>query len=312
MLQHFTGSKQHNVALRENAVRRKLSISEYGVQDVESGKVYTDRTEEALYKRLGYAWIPPELRENMGELEAAREDRLPQLLELGDIRGDLHSHSTWSSDGKNTIEEMAHEARRLGRAYLAVTDHSHYLREGRLEAQNRELDAVQERLGRFKLLKGIEVNIKADGSVDVPDDVLAERDWVMASVHSGFDKDLTERVLAAMDNRHIDCIGHLTGRKLNRRAPAGVDLERIVEKALETGTFLEINAQPDRLDLRDAHARLAGEAGVKIAISSDSHQISALSNLEFGVAQARRAWLGPEQILNARPWGEVKRLLKRS
>ena len=312
LLQHFTGSKQHNVALRENAVRRKLSISEYGVQDVESGKVYTDRTEEALYKRLGYVWIPPELRENMGELEAAREDRLPQLLELGDIRGDLHSHSTWSSDGKNTIEEMAREARRLGRAYLAVTDHSHYLREGRLEAQNRELDAVQERLGRFKLLKGIEVNIKADGSVDVPDDVLAERDWVMASVHSGFDKDLTERVLAAMDNRHIDCIGHLTGRKLNRRAPAGVDLERIVEKALETGTFLEINAQPDRLDLRDAHARLAGEAGVKIAISSDSHQISALSNLEFGVAQARRAWLGPEQILNARSWGEVKRLLKRS
>ena len=311
LLQHFTGSKQHNVALREEAVRRKLSISEYGVQEVETGKMHTDRTEEGLYKRLGYGWIPPELRENMGELEAARERKLPQLVELADIRGDMHTHSTWSSDGKNTIEEMAREARRLGRTYLVVTDHSHYLREGRMEAQSREIDKLQEGLGRFKLLKGVEANIKADGSIDVADEALAQRDWVMASVHSGLSKDLTERVLAAMENPHVDCIGHLTGRKLNRRAPADVDLERVVEKALETGTFLEINAQPDRLDLRDAHARLCGEAGVKIVISSDGHQLSALSNLEFGVAQARRAWLGPNQILNTRPWGEVKKLLKK-
>jgi len=311
LLHHFTGSKQHNVALREEAVRRKLSISEYGIQDTETGEVFTDKTEKAMYKRLGYPWIPPELRENMGELEAAREGRLPKLVELADVRGDLHSHSTWSSDGKNTIEEMAREAKRLGRSYIAVTDHSHYLRDGRLEAQSIEIDKVQESLGRFKLLKGVEANIRADGSVDVDDEVLAERDWVMASVHSGFDKDLTERVLSAMDNPHVDCIGHLTGRKLNRRGPADVDLERVVEKALETGTFLEINAQPDRLDLRDAHARLAGEAGVKIVISSDSHEIPALSNLEFGVAQARRAWLGPDQILNTRPWGEVKKLLKK-
>jgi DNA polymerase (family 10) len=311
LLHHFTGSKQHNVALREEAVRRKLSISEYGIQNTETGEVFTDKTEEAMYKRLGYPWIPPELRENMGELEAARERRLPQLVELADIRGDLHSHSTWSSDGKNTIEEMAREAKRLGRTYIAVTDHSHYLRNGRLEAQGKEIDKVQKKLGRFKLLKGVEANIRADGSVDVDDAVLADRDWVMASVHSGFDKDLTQRVLSAMDNPHVDCIGHLTGRKLNRREPADVDLERIVEKALETGTFLEINAQPDRLDLRDAHARLAGEAGVKIVISSDSHEIPALSNLEFGVAQARRAWLGPDQILNTRPWGEVKKLLKK-
>ena len=311
LLHHFTGSKQHNVALREEAVRRKLSISEYGIQDTETGEVFTDKTEEAMYKRLGYPWIPPELRENMGELEAAREGVLPQLVELADIRGDLHSHSTWSSDGKNTIEEMAGEAKRLGRSYIAVTDHSHYLRDGRLEAQSKEIDKVQKTLGRFKLLKGVEANIRADGSVDVDDDVLADRDWVMASIHSGFDKDLTERVLSAMDNPNVDCIGHLTGRKLNRREPADVDLERIVERALETGTFLEINAQPDRLDLRDAHARLAGEAGVKIVISSDSHEIPALSNLEFGVAQARRAWLGPDQILNTRPWGEVKKLLKK-
>jgi DNA polymerase (family X) len=311
LLQHFTGSKAHNVALREEAVRKKISISEYGIQDTESGEVFTDKTEEAMYERLGYPWIPPELRENMGELEAAREGRLPQLVELADIRGDLHTHSTWSSDGKNTIEEMAREAKRLGRTYLVVTDHSHYLREGRIDAQNREIDKLQAKLGRFKLLKGIEANIRADGAVDVADDVLAERDWVMASVHSGFDKDLTERVLAAMENPNVDCIGHLTGRKLNRRGPADVDIERVVEKALETGTFLEINAQPDRLDLRDAHARLAGEAGVKIVISSDAHELPALSNLEFGVAQARRAWLGPEHVLNTRPWGSVKKLLKK-
>jgi DNA polymerase (family X) len=311
LLHHFTGSKQHNVALREEAVRRKLSISEYGIQDTETGEVFTDKTEEAMYKRLGYPWIPPELRENMGELEAARDGRLPELVELGDLRGDLHSHSTWSSDGKNTIEEMALHARGLGHAYLAVTDHSHYLREGRLEAQSKEIDALQTGLGRFRLLKGIEVNIRPDGSLDVPDEILAEREWVMASVHSAFDRDLTDRVLAAMENPHVDCIGHLTGRKLNRRGPADVDLERVVEKAVETRTFLEINAQPDRLDLRDAHARLAGEAGVKIAISSDAHQVSALENLEFGVAQARRAWLGPEQILNTRPWGDLKRLLKK-
>ncbi len=311
LLHHFTGSKQHNVALREEAVRRHLSISEYGIQNTETGEVFTDKTEVAMFKRLGYPWIPPELRENMGELEAAREGRLPELVELDDIRGDLHSHSTWSSDGKNTIEEKAREAKRLGRMYIAVTDHSHYLRDGRLEAQSKEIDKVQKTLGRFKLLKGVEANIRADGSVDVDDEVLADRDWVMASIHSGFDKDLTERVLSAMDNPNTDCIGHLTGRKLNRREPADVDLERIVERALETGTFLEINAQPDRLDLRDAHARLAGEAGVKIVISSDSHEIPALSNLEFGVAQARRAWLGPDQILNTRPWGEVKKLLKK-
>ena len=312
LLQHFTGSKAHNVALREDAVRRKLSVSEYGVQDTETGEVFTDREEATLYERLGYAWIPPELRENMGELEVAREGNLPELVELGQIRGDLHSHSTWSQDGKNTIEEMAREAKRLGRSYLAVTDHSHYLREGRVGAQNRELEAVQQRLGRFRLLRGIEVNIRPNGEVDVDDDVLKERDWVMASVHSAFDRDLTARVLAAMDNPHVDCIGHLTGRKLNRRGPADIDLERVVEKALETGTFLEINAQPDRLDLRDAHARLAGEAGVKIVISSDAHEVPALSNLEFGVAQARRAWLGPEQILNTRPWGEIKKLLKKA
>ena len=310
VLQHFTGSKDHNIALREDAQRRGLSISEYGVTEVESGEVVTHATEDELYEFLGYAPIPPELREGTHEIGAAREGELPELVELGHLRGEMHCHSTWSADGKNTLEEMALTAKSRGYRFLCITDHSHYLRDGRLEAQSKEIDKVQKKLGRFKLLKGVEANIRADGSVDVDDEVLADRDWVMASIHSGFDKDLTERVLAAMDNPNVDCIGHLTGRKLNRREPADVDLERVVERALETGTFLEINAQPDRLDLRDAHARLAGEAGVKIVISSDSHEIPALSNLEFGVAQARRAWLGPDQILNTRPWGEVKKLLK--
>jgi DNA polymerase (family X) len=310
LLQHFTGAKAHNVAMREAAVKRGLSISEYGVQETESGKVFTSETEEELYDYLGYQFIPPELRENHGELEAARTGDLPALVEASDLRGDLHSHSTWSADGKNTIAEMASAARKRGYAYLAVTDHSHYLREGRLQAQWKEIDALQGTLGRFRILKGVEVNIRADGSLDLEDDQLAACDWVMASVHSSLDRNVTERVLAAMDSPHVDCIGHLTGRKLNRRAPADVDFDRVLEKALETGTFLEINSQPDRLDLRDTHARAAGEAGVKLTVSSDGHRLSALDFVEIGIAQARRAWLTSEQVLNTRPWGEIKRLKK--
>ncbi len=311
LLQHFTGSKAHNVALREDAVRRKLSISEYGIQDGESGTVFTAREEAAVYERLGYQFIAPELRENAGELEAARRGELPVLVERGDLRGDLHSHTTWSQDGKSTLVEMVEAAVARGHSYLAVTDHSHSLREGRLEAQAEEIDALAGRFLPFRIIKGIEVNIRADGSVDVPDEVLAERDWVMASVHSRFDEDLTERVLAAMENPHVDCIGHLTGRKLNVRPAADVAIERVIEKALETGTFLELNAQPNRLDLRDAHARLAGEAGVKVAISTDAHVVAALDHLEIGVAQARRAWLTREQVLNSRSWPELEELLAR-
>ena len=296
LLQHFTGSKHHNVALREDAVRRGLSISENGVKEVESGEIFKTGSEEALYEFLGYQYIAPELRENMGELEAARN-------------GDLHSHSTWSSDGKNTIEEMAAEAKSRGYSYLAVTDHSHYLREGRLEQQDREIEALNETLGRFRLLKGIEVNIRADGSLDVDDETLAGRDWVVASLHTAFDKNPTERVLAAMENPNVDCIGHLTARKINRRGPADIDLGRVFETALATKTFLEINSQPDRLDLRDAHARAAGEAGVLLSISSDAHSTNALAYPELGVGQARRAWLTKEQVLNTRTWPQIKKLL---
>jgi DNA polymerase (family 10) len=310
LLQHFTGSKHHNVALREDAVRRGLSISENGVKDAESGEIFKTGSEEELYEFLGYQYIPPELRENLGELEVARNGDLPPLVELSDLRGDLHSHSSWSSDGKNSLEEMAEAAKSRGYSYLAVTDHSHYLREGRLEAQDAEIDALNEGLGRFRLLKGIEVNIRADGSLDVDDETLAARDWVVASLHTAFDRSPTERVLAAMENPHVDCIGHLTARKINRRGPADIDLGRVFETALATKTFLEINSQPDRLDLRDAHARAAGEAGVLLAVSSDAHSTRALAYPELGVGQARRAWLTKEQVLNTRTWPQIKKLLR--
>ena len=312
LLQHFTGSQAHNLALREDAVRRGLSVSEYGVRDAESGEVFTARTEEELYEHLGYAFIPPELRENRGELEAARRGALPTLVELDDVRGDLHCHSSWSADARNTIEEMARGAAARGLTYLALTDHAHYLRDGRLEDQDAEIDAVNERVAPFRVLKGIEVSIRADATLDMPDDVLAERDWVVASLHGAFERTPTERVLAAMENPHVDCIGHLTARKINRRGPADIDLERVIEKALETGTFLEINSQPDRLDLSDVNARAAAEAGLTIAVTSDSHEVGALEFLELGVAQARRGWLTKEQVLNTRTWPQLRRLRKRS
>lgn len=309
LLQHFTGSKDHNVALREEAVRRGFSVSEYGITTVETGEVFSAEDEEAVYAHLGYAYIPPELRENGGELAAAREGTLPALVERADLRGDLHSHSTWS-DGKASIAEMARAAQALGHEYLAMCDHSQRLREGRLERQWEEIDGLNEQLAPFCILKGIEVNIRANGELDVAADVLARLDWVMASVHTSFDKDPTDRVLHAMESPHVDCIGHLTSRRIGVRHPSAIEVERVVEKALETGTFLEVNSQPDRLDLRDANARLAGEAGVTLVISSDGHSTGALGYVELGVAQARRAWLTKTQILNTRPWREVEKLRK--
>jgi DNA polymerase (family 10) len=309
LLQHFTGSKEHNVALREDAVRRGFSVSEYSVTNVETGEEFTAADEDELYAHLGYAYIPPELRENGGELAAARNGTLPTLVKRGDLRGDLHSHSTWS-DGKATLEQMALAARALGHDYLAMCDHSPRLREGRLHAQWEEIDALNERLAPFRILKGIEVNIRANGELDVADDVLAELDWVMASVHTSFDKDPTERVLNAMQSPHVDCIGHLTSRRIGVRNPSTIEVEKVVEGALATGTFLEINSQPDRLDLRDANARLAGEAGVTLTISSDGHSANALRYVELGVAQARRAWLSKDQILNTRPWKAIEKLRK--
>ena len=311
LLQHFTGSKAHNVAVREDAVRRGLSVSEYGVTEVESGEVFTTQSEEELYERLGYQFIPPELRENAGELEAARKRELPALVEVSELRGDLHTHTHWSADGKNTLAEMVEAAKARGYAYYGITDHSHYLREGRMEAQAKEIEKVAKRVAPMRLLKGVEVNIKADGTLDVPDEVLAARDWAVASIHTAFDRDPTERILATMENPHVDCIGHLTGRKLSRREPMEIDIERVVAKAVETGTFLEINSQPDRLDLRDVNARVAGEAGARVVVSSDAHQVKALDYVEFGIAQARRAWLTADQVANTRTWPQLKKLLKK-
>jgi DNA polymerase (family 10) len=311
LLQHFTGSAEHNVALRERAVKQGLSISEYGVANTEDGSLFRTRDEAELYEHLGYQYVPPELRENLGELDAARKGELPELVELSDLRGDLHAHTTWSSDGKGSTEEMAQAAVARGYEYLAITDHSHYLRDGRLEAQWEEIEALNARLRPFRLLRGIEVNIRADGSLDVADETLAQLEWVVASLHTAFDRNPTERILAAMENPHVDSIGHPTARKINRRGPADVDLGRVFAKALETGTFVEINSQPDRLDLRDAHARAAGEAGVVLPVTSDAHSVRALGYVELGIGQARRGWLTKAQVLNTRPWREIQALCRR-
>ena len=308
VLQHFTGSKDHNVALREDSVRRGLSISEYGVTTVESGEVVTHASEEELYEYLGYPFIPPELRESGGELVVARNGALPELVQLSDLRGEMHCHSTWSSDGKGSIEEMAHRAKERGYAFMCLTDHSHYLRDGRLEAQWKEIEQVNARVKPFRVLRGIEVNIRADGSLDVADELLAELDWVVASLHTAFDRSPTERILGAIDNPHVDCIGHLTGRRILKRAGSEIDVERVVERAAKTRTALEINSQPDRLDMRDSHARLAGEAGVLIPITTDAHSTGALDYAELGVGLARRAWLTKEQVLNTRTWAQTEKL----
>jgi DNA polymerase (family X) len=309
LLQHFTGSKDHNVALREAAVRRGLSVSEYGIAEVESGEVHAFATEDEVYRFLGYDWIPPELRENCGELEAARSGELPKLVDLSDIKGDLHTHTTWS-DGKDTLEAMVARAVEKGYDYYAICDHSQRLRGDLLARQTEAIDALQE-LVPLRIVKGIEVNIRADGSLDVADEELAGREWVVASVHSSFDKDATGRVLAAMENQYVSCIGHVTNRKIGKREPAPVDVERVIEKAVETGTFLEINSQPDRLDLTDVHARAAREAGLKLVIDSDGHQLSALDYVELGVGQARRAWMTKDDVVNTRTWKQIERLRKK-
>ena len=310
LLQHFTGSKHHNVALREDAVRRGYSVSEYSVTEVESGTEHTFATEDEVYRFLGYDWIPPELRENGGELAAARRGELPALVELGDLRGDLHTHTTWS-DGKDSLEDMVAAARARGYAYYAVCDHSQRLRGELLHQQSEQIDALNELVAPFRILKGIEVNIKPDGTLDVSDEELATRDWVVASVHSRFDHNPTERVMAAMESPYVDVIGHATNRKIGKRAPSAVGVERLIEKALETGTFLEINSQPDRLDLTDVHARAAREAGLKLVIDSDGHEIGALDFVELGVGQARRAWLTKDDVLNTRTWKQIEKLRKR-
>jgi DNA polymerase (family 10) len=320
LLQHFTGSKAHNVQLREEAVGRGLSVSEHGITETESGDVQTCATEQEVYERLGYEYIEPELREGRGELKAAREGRLPQLVEIGDLKGDLHSHTTLS-DGRNSVEEMAEAARDRGYEYLAITDHSashgfgDHVTAERLWERIEEIRAWNDSYGRkdFRLLAGSEINIGLDGSLDYPDDLVAALDWVVASVHTSFnvsEKQMTERVLGAIENPNVDCIGHLTGRLIGRREPYGVDVEKVAEAAARTGTTIEINGNPNRRDLSDIHARLAAEAGVKIVLNTDAHGVETLDNMAYAVASARRAWLSADDVANTRGWTKFKKLLK--
>jgi DNA polymerase (family X) len=317
LLQHFTGSGKHNEALRTAAVKRGLHVSEYGIADDESGGSIACTTEEEVYERLGMQWIPPELRENRGELEAAREGRLPDLIELEDIRGDLHMHTTLS-DGHASIEEMAATARELGYDYVAITEHSATHGFGN-DVQPRELLQQMERIRGLEIegiavLPGTETNVMPDGTLDYADDVLEQLDWVIASLHTSFrvsEKEQTDRMLRAMEHPLVDAIGHPTGRLIERREAYALDIDRVIAKAVETGTFLEINANPDRRDLNDVYAKAAAEAGVMLVIDSDAHWPRTLPNMRYGVATARRAWLTAEQVANTRPWEEVDKLRKR-
>jgi DNA polymerase (family 10) len=323
LLQHFTGSGRHNAALREDAVRRGLHVSEYGVLEDSSGRTRTCAGEQELYELLGLAYIEPELREDRGELQAARLDGgegLPALVRLQDMRGDLHCH-TIASDGHNTIEEMALAARERGYEYLAITDHSAshgFGNEVSPAELPRQIERVRKANGRvegIELLAGSEVNILPDGSLDYEDELLAELDWVIASVHTGFaasEQKMTERMITAIEHPLVRAIGHPTGRLLERRAPYAVDLDAVFAAAAATGTMLEINGNPDRRDLSDIHARAAVRAGVRIVIDSDAHRVLTLENMRWGVASARRGWLTASDVANTRPWAALRELAKQA
>ncbi len=317
LLQHFTGSAAHNVQLREEAVAHGLSVSEHGITDSESGEVTLCEGEAEVYERLGYAYVEPELREGRGELKAAREGTLPDLVSLDDVRGDLHSHTTLS-DGRNTLEEMAAAGRGRGYGYMAITDHSashgfgDHVTAERLWRRIEEVREWNRGKRGFHLLAGSEVNIGLDGELDYPDDLVGSLDWVVASVHTSFSISpaaMTERVLTAIENPHVDCIGHLTGRLIGRREPYGIDVEAVVEAAARTGTLLEINGNPNRRDLSEHHARLAKEAGVTIVLNTDAHGVDTLDNMAYAVATARRAWLTADDVANTRGWREFKALI---
>jgi DNA polymerase (family X) len=321
VLQHFTGAKAHNVALRESAVRRGLHVSEYGILDDATGETLRCPTEEEVYAALGLDWIPPELREGRGELEAAAPGGggLPDLIELGDLRGDLHCHTT-TSDGKQTAEEMVEGARERGLEFLAITDHSathgfgDHVTEDHLRARIEEIRALNDRLDGFELLIGTETNILPDGSPDYPDDLLEQLDWVIASVHTSFGmprKEMTDRMVAAVEHPLVDALGHPTGRKIEKRRPYEVDMERVIEAAARAGTMIEINGSPDRRDLNDVHARAAAEAGVRILVDSDAHSVLEFDQLRYGIATARRAWLTADHVANTRTFKAFQKLRKK-
>jgi len=314
LLQHFTGSKAHNMALREAAVRRGLHVSEYGVTDDNTGVTHRCETEEEVYALLGLPLIPPELREDRGELALTE---IPPLIEQSDLKGDLHMH-TIASDGRGTIREMAAAARERGLQYIAITDHSashgfgDHVSPDALRAHIEAVHAVDAELDDITVLAGSEVNILTDGSLDYDDELLGRLDWIVASVHTAFTSDPTGRIVAAIEHPLVDVIGHPTGRKLGRRPGYALDLDKVIEAAARTGTFLEINSAPDRRDLDDVAARAARDAGVLICIDSDAHGPEKLPLTRWGVATARRAWLGPGDVANTRTWPELDKLRKRN
>ncbi len=313
LLQHFTGSGRHNEALRTAAVKKGLHVSEYGILDDATGQTERFADERAVYERLGMAYVEPELREERGELEAARKGELPGLITVDDIRGDLHCHTT-ASDGHQTVLEMARAAQARGYEYLAITDHSashgfgNHVDADELRRQIERVARANEQLEDFTVLAGSEVNILPDGSLDYEDDLLAELDWIVASAHTSFsmsEDEMTKRIVTAIENPRVRAIGHPTGRMLGRREPYAVDMDRLIEAAARTGTFLEINANPNRRDLSDVHARAAADAGVKLVINSDAHRAERFDVIRYGVATARRAWLTRDDVANTRPWGHL-------
>ena len=319
LLQYFTGSKQHNIALREKWRKKGLKLSEYGITVVATDKLEKFATEEEFYRRLGLQYIPPEIRQAQGEIEKAEQGTIPRLVELSDIKGDLHTHTEWS-DGRDSIEELARAARDTGRQYIAITEHSagrgiaHGLDVARLRQQIAEIKALNERLTGLRVLTGTEVDIRADGSLDLPHEILAELDMVTAAVHSAMNQSeekMTARVIKAIENPDVDMIAHPTCRLIGEREPVAIDLEAVFRAAVKYNKILEINAMPDRLDLKDTHAFRARELGVKLAIGTDAHSVAHLDLMRFGIGVARRAWCEPRHILNTLPPEELLAVLNR-
>jgi len=316
-LLYFTGSKAHNIALRSLANERDWKLNEYGLF---SGKRrIAGATEEEVYKKLGLTYIPPELREDRGEIALAKANKLPHLVTVADMRGDLHVHSDWT-DGTTSIEAMAAAAQARGYAYMALTDHSrrvamaHGLDPARVSRQVRDIDKLNEKFKGFTILKGIEVDILNDGRLDLPDSILSRLDVVVASVHSFFDlarEAQTDRVVRAMENRHVSILGHPTGRLIGEREPYDIDMDHVISAAHDLGCYLEINAEPDRLDLNDIHAHAAKSKGVKVAVSTDAHSVNGFQYMRFGIDQARRGWLTADDVINTRSLAELRKLLKR-
>jgi DNA polymerase (family X) len=310
-LMYFTGSKEHNIALRKIAIHKKMKLSEYGL--FSGSKQVSGRTEEEVYHKLGLHYVEPEMRENTGEVAASQNNKLPELISYNDIRGDLQMHTNWS-DGQNTIEEMAAAAKLLGYEYICITDHAgslaiaHGLDEKRLLKQAEEI--VKLDINGIKILQGVEVNIKDNGTLDISDSVLKKLDVVVAGVHSRFKQDNTEQIMKAMENENVDIIVHPTGRVINQRKEYGIDIHKIIDKSKETGTVLEIDAQPNRLDLNDVNARIAIENGCKLVINTDAHAVEQLENMKYGLGVARRAWAQKKDVINTNNLDKMLKMLK--